>query len=134
MAIPAWHAAASVLLLCSVVNCKFTLSWLSPISLTQKRLQALSSKHFAAAGFHSSSFVPDGYAYIGHSSQTDALSSVVSKHESKLPASLPVRSTGYTAFVDLEAAKQGAGQQQRSSDQQHETLMFTREGHLYTKP
>ena len=84
------------------------------------------------AGLQSGSFVPEGYAYIGHSSQADALARVVSKHESKLPASLPVRSTGYTAFVDLETSKQG--QQQRSSDQQHETLLFTHEGHLYTKP
>ena len=86
------------------------------------------------AGLHSGSFVPEGYAYIGHSSQTAALASVVSKHESKLPASLPVRSTGYTAFVDVEVSKQEAGQQPRSANKQHETLMLTYEGHLYTKP
>ena len=86
------------------------------------------------AGLHPSSFVPEGYAYIGHSSQTAALASVVSEHESKLPASWPIRSTGYTAFVDVEVSKQGAGQRQRSADIQHETLMFTNEGHIYTKP
>ena len=85
------------------------------------------------AGLHPSSFVPEGYTYIGHNSQTAALASVVSKHESKLPASLPVRSTGYTAFVDVEVLKQGAGQRQTFADIQHETLMFTHEGHLYTK-
>lgn len=85
------------------------------------------------AGYHSSSFVPEGYAYIGHSSQADALGSVVRKQEALLPASLPVRSTGYTAFLDVETQMREAGQQQRSVDKQHETLMFTREGHLYTK-
>ncbi|KAL3138251.1 hypothetical protein ABBQ32_006069 [Trebouxia sp. C0010 RCD-2024] len=83
--------------------------------------------------YHSSSFVPEGYAYIGHSSQADALGSVVRKQEALLPASLPVRSTGYTAFLDVETQMREAGQQQRSVDKQHETLMFTREGHLYTK-
>ncbi|KAL3134293.1 hypothetical protein ABBQ38_006555 [Trebouxia sp. C0009 RCD-2024] len=83
--------------------------------------------------YHSSSFIPEGYAYIGHSSQANALGSVVRKQEALLPASLPVRSTGYTAFLDVEAQKQEAGQQQRSVDKQHETLMFTRKGHLYTK-
>ncbi|KAL3135264.1 hypothetical protein ABBQ38_006237 [Trebouxia sp. C0009 RCD-2024] len=83
--------------------------------------------------YHSSSFVPEGYAYVGHSSQEDALGSVVRKQEALLPASLPVRSTGYTAFLDVEAQEQEASQQQRSVDKQHETLMFTRKGHLYTK-
>ena len=89
---------------------------------------------FAHAGFHSSSFVPEGYSYIGHSSQADALASVVSKQQTRLPASLPMRSTGYTAFLDVDAVKQESDQQQKSGDKEHETLMFTNDGHLYTKP
>ena len=41
---------------------------------------------------------------------------------------------GYTAFLEKQVVKQGTGQLQRSADKQHTTLMFTREGRLYTKP
>ena len=88
----------------------------------------------SAAGLHSSSFVPDGYAYVGHSSQADALASVVSIQQAQLPASLPIRSTGYTAFLDVANLKHNSERQQKSAEKEHETLMFTREGHLYTKP
>lgn len=105
-----------------------------PADLPDTQISVLDTRVLVFAGLHSGSFVPEGYSYIGHSSQTDALGGVVSKHESKLPASLPVRSTGYRVFVDVELSEQEAGQQKGSADKEHETLMFTYEGHLYTKP
>lgn len=105
-----------------------------PAGLVNAHAAVLHMRVLVFAGLHLSNFVPEGYAYTGHSSQPEALASVVRKQESRLPASLPVRSTGYTAFLDEHVVKQGAGQRQRSADKQHNTLMFTREGHLYTKP
>ena len=132
-----WHAAVFVTLVAGA-NCRFTSFFAhaaTPVDLDvhMKEAAVLNLRVLVLAGLHSSSFVPEGYAYIRHSWPSAEMASI-SKQESKLPASLPVRSTGLTAFVDVKVSKQAAGQQQRSADKQHETLMFTHEGHLYTKP
>lgn len=134
MASVPWPAAAFVLMI-AAGNCEFHFALAHYlISPCCSDAAVLHMRALVFAGLHLSSLVPEEYGYIGHSSQAEVLASVVSKQESRLPASLPARSTGYTAFWDEAAVKQGADQRQRSADKQHETLMFTHEGHLYTKP
>jgi len=87
-----------------------------------------------AAGFHSSSFIPEGYSYIGRNSQADNTASETSKQQAPNSAFTPFRSTGYVAHIDAADLKKRSGRKQRSVDMSHETLLFTHEGHMYTKP
>ena len=130
----AWHAASVltstiVVLLISVVNGTPT----PAVYYSQFDSKTSLSRPHDGAGFHSNDLVPEGYTYVGHSSQTNTLGSALSKQEAWLPAFWRVPSTGGAPSLGEPVLNEAAGQRQRSADGQHETLLFTHEGHLYTK-
>lgn len=96
--------------------------------LWQLRLSSVHQHNLTYAG-STSSFVPHGYSYVGQRVVGPGTSS--SQHLSKVQKP----STGYVANLSLADLKsRPKDQQQRSADKEHETVLFTSEGHIYTKP
>lgn len=75
----------------------------------------------------SSSAVPHGYSYVGQHS--------VSPGRSLPPKAKVVKaSTGYVANLSsTEFRSRSNDTKQRSADKEHDTILFTNEGHVYTK-
>ncbi len=90
--------------------------------------------HIIAAGLQCSSFVPEGYTYVRHIFQTGNTASVQQALSSAGTVTTPFRSTGYVAHLDIAHLKSNRGHQQSSLDKDHDTLLTTREGQVYTRP
>lgn len=127
------QAAAALLLACAAhckdldirTSCIKTLGFASCNTALPRSFSARSCAHVGS----SSSFIPEGYSYVGQHSV--APSSFQSKqygtHKQKL-------STGYIAEMTMaDLRHRPKAQQQRSADKEHDTLLVTREGHAYTK-
>ncbi len=84
-----------------------------------------------AAGLQCSSVVPEGYTYVRDTFQTGT---TASKQQALSSVTTPFRSTGYVAHLDIAHLKSNRGQQQSSLDKDHDTLLTTREGQVYTRP
>ena len=88
-------------------------------------------RHIISAGLQCNGFVPEGYTYVRDICQTDV---TASKQQALSSVITPFRSTGYVAHLDIAQLKSNRGHQQSSVHKDHDTLLTTREGQVYTRP
>ena len=84
-----------------------------------------------AAGLQCNGFVPEGYTYVRDIFQTD---NTASKQQALSSVMTPFRSTGYVARLDIAHLKSNRRHQQSSVHKDHDTLLTTLEGQVYTRP